>query len=217
MANLLIKELKNREYHQCWQEMSAFTNNRSSETTDEIWLLQHPKVFTLGQAGDPKHVLNLGTIPLVHTDRGGQVTYHGPGQLICYVLFDLRRLGIGPKTLVRGLENVTITLLRHFNIIGMTRPNAPGVYVDGAKIAALGLRIRRGCSFHGLAINIDNDLTPFQQINPCGFKNMPVTSILNLLGKRPDFSEVERILISEIAKEFGYTNALLSSKMECIS
>jgi lipoyl(octanoyl) transferase len=160
--------------------MRAFTAARDANTPDELWLLQHPPVFTLGQAGRREHILDAGGILVIQTDRGGQVTYHGPGQLIVYLLFDLRRAGIGVKHLVHLLEQVVIDLLAGLGINALSRLDAPGVYVDGAKIAALGLRVRQGSSYHGLALNVDMNLEPYRRINPCGFPKLRVTQIADL-------------------------------------
>jgi len=157
--------------------MRAFTDARTACTDDQLWLLEHPSVFTLGQAGRSEHVLDPGQIPVVHCDRGGQVTYHGPGQLVAYVLLDLRRAGLGVKGLVRRMEESVIDLLACQGIEATIRPGAPGVYVEGAKIASLGLRVRGGCTYHGLALNVAMDLRPFQCINPCGYPGLTVTQI----------------------------------------
>jgi len=162
--------------------MQQFTDARTPETPDEIWVLQHAPVYTLGQAGDPAHILNAGTIPVVQSDRGGQVTYHGPGQLIVYPLIDLRRYKLGVRSLVELLENAVIDLLKQYDINAVSRRDAPGVYVDSKKIAALGLRIRRGCSFHGLSMNIDMDLEPFERINPCGYAGLQVTQLADYIS-----------------------------------
>lgn len=156
--------------------MRAFTDARDADTEDELWVLEHPAVYTLGQAGRREHVLNPGDIPVVESDRGGQVTYHGPGQVIVYTLIDLRRAGFGIREMVIRLENAVISMLGKHGLVGEGRRDAPGVYVNGAKIAALGLRVRRGCSYHGLALNIDVDLAPFAGIDPCGFPGLEVTS-----------------------------------------
>ena len=161
--------------------MRAFSIGRGATTPDQLWLLEHPPVFTLGQAGRWEHLLDPGTIPVIRTDRGGQVTYHGPGQLITYLLFDLRRGRIGVKRLVHLLEQVVIDLLAARGILAAARPDAPGVYVDGAKIASLGLRVRQGCSYHGLALNVDMDLAPFRRINPCGYPGLSVTQLADLV------------------------------------
>lgn len=162
--------------------MQTFTETRTENTTDEIWLLEHPPVFTLGRAGKAEHLLNPGDIPVIHIDRGGQVTYHGPGQLIIYLLLDLQRLDLGIRHLVDHIEQAIIAMLADYSIMAQSRRDAPGVYVDGRKIAALGLRIRRGGCYHGLSLNIDMDLEPFHRINPCGYPNMEVTQVKDLLS-----------------------------------
>jgi lipoyl(octanoyl) transferase len=160
--------------------MKAFTAARDAATRDEIWLLEHPPVFTLGQGAKPEHLLDPGAIPVVRTDRGGQVTYHGPGQAVIYLLLDLRRLGFGVKELVRRMEQAVIDLLAEYGVAAERRPGAPGVYAGGAKIAALGLRVRGGCCYHGLAFNVDMDLEPFRRINPCGYPGLEVTQCRDL-------------------------------------
>jgi len=172
-----IHDLGLAEYRTVWQRMQNFTATRQPDTTDEIWFVQHPPVFTQGVGGRSEHILDPGDIPVIATDRGGQVTYHGPGQWVAYVLLDLRRLGLNVRTLVRRLEDSVITLLETRGIQAGTRADAPGVYVNGAKIASLGLRVTRGCSYHGLALNVDMDLTPFTRINPCGYAGQPVTQL----------------------------------------
>ncbi|MHB1332166.1 MAG: lipoyl(octanoyl) transferase LipB [Sulfuriferula sp.] len=175
MADVLIRHLGRVEYLPTWQAMQDFTARRDAMTADEIWLLQHPPVYTLGQAGKPEHLLDDIGIPLVRIDRGGQITYHGPGQVVAYLLVDLKRRGFGVRELVTRMEQAVIDLLAEHDIRAERRADAPGVYVAGAKIAALGLRIKRGCSYHGLALNADMDLTPFSHINPCGYPAMAVT------------------------------------------
>ncbi len=182
--------------------MQAFTDTRGPETPDELWLVQHDPVFTLGQAGRPEHVLAAGDIPVVQVDRGGQVTYHGPGQVVAYPLLDLRRLKIGARELVRRIEQAIIDTLDTWNIVAVRRDGAPGVYVGEAKVAALGLRIRRGCSFHGLAFNVAMDLEPFRRINPCGFRGLAVTQVLDL-GGPGSIAAVEDVLVGELARQFG--------------
>lgn len=177
MQNTVIKNLGLCDYQQTWQEMRDFTLNRGESTADEIWLLEHPPVFTQGMAGKPEHILNPGSIPIVQTDRGGQVTYHGPGQLIGYVLFDLRRLKLGVKAYVGLIEDSVVQLLAEYNIKANTKSGAPGVYVADKKICSIGLKISRGCSYHGIALNVNNDLEPFSRINPCGFQNLQMTKI----------------------------------------
>ena len=174
--------------------MRAFTDARMPDTPDELWVVEHPPVYTLGQAGRREHILSAGTIPVVQSDRGGQVTYHGPGQIVVYTLVDLRRANYGIRDMVIRLENSVIDCLAHYGIAGQGRRDAPGVYVDGAKIAALGLRVRKGCAYHGLSFNVDLDLAPFAGIDPCGYKDLAVTS-LSALGVSDDFhAVVERLL-----------------------
>jgi len=170
-----------RDYHSTWQAMQAFTDSRDARTADELWFLQHPPVFTLGKNADPSHILDAGDIPVVHIDRGGQVTYHGPGQLVVYTLLDLKRLGLGVRAAVTLLEDSVIALLADYDITARSRRDAPGVYVNDAKIAALGLRVRKGCCFHGLAFNVDMDLSPFRRINPCGYQGLAVTQLSDLV------------------------------------
>lgn len=167
-------------YEPTWQAMREFTSLRTSDTPDELWILEHDPVYTLGLAGDLKHLLNPGDTPVVKTDRGGQITWHGPGQLVVYVLCDLRRLNLGPREMVRKIEAAVIATLGGMDIDAERRPGAPGVYVGPAKIASLGLRIRNGCSYHGLALNVNCELAPFAGINPCGYAGLAVTSLAAL-------------------------------------
>jgi lipoyl(octanoyl) transferase len=182
--------------------MQAFTDARDRDTPDELWMVEHDPVFTLGQAGRWEHVLVPGEIPVIPVDRGGQVTYHGPGQIVAYPLLDLRRLGIGVRELVHRIEQAIIDTLETWNILAVRRDGAPGVYVGDAKIAALGLRIRRGCTFHGLAFNVDMDLEPFHRINPCGYEGLKSTQVLDL-GGPGSLAAVEAVLIGELARQFG--------------
>ncbi len=175
-----VLELGQRDYLDCWEAMKEYTASRGPADPDQIWLVEHPPVFTLGLAGRREHLLAPGEIPVVQSDRGGQVTYHGPGQVVAYVLVDLRRRGRGVRWLVRTLEQAVIELLEAHDIAGERREGAPGIYVDGAKIASLGLRVRRGCSYHGLALNVDLDLGPFSRIDPCGYPGLPVTRLADL-------------------------------------
>ena len=177
-----VRHLGEVDYDETWQKMRDFTDNRQKDTPDELWFLQHPAVYTLGKNGKPEHVLNSAEIPVINSDRGGQVTYHGPGQIVVYTLLDLGRLNIGVRALVTGLEQVIIELLNDYGITANARREAPGVYVNDAKIAALGLRVRKGCSFHGLALNVAMDLEPFSRINPCGYKGLEVTQIKNFIS-----------------------------------
>ena len=200
---LLVRRRGLSDYSAAWAEMRAFTDGRTQDTPDELWLLQHPPVFTLGQAGRAEHLLDPGEIPVIQTDRGGQVTYHGPGQLVAYLLVDLRRGGLGVKGLVHLLEGAVIGLLAGYGIEAEARANAPGVYVAGAKIASLGLRVRRGCSYHGLSLNVDMDLTPFLRINPCGHPGLAVTQLADLGGPK-DLRLVGDALAGEIARRLAW-------------
>jgi lipoyl(octanoyl) transferase len=195
--------LGQRDYLEIWTAMRAFTEARDAETADELWLLEHSPVYTLGRNGDPAHILAPGDIPIVESDRGGQVTYHGPGQLIAYALFDLNRLGLGVRALVTGLENAAIAALSQYGLQALARRDAPGVYVEGRKIASLGLRVRRGCSYHGLSLNASLDLAPFARINPCGFPGLETTS-LAALGAPVKPMEAAIPLVGAIMREFGY-------------
>ncbi len=185
------------EYVPAWREMQAFNRARNPQTPDEIWLVEHPPVFTLGLAGRREHVLDPGDIPVVKTDRGGQVTYHGPGQAVAYVLLDLRRRGFGARELVRRLEEAAITLLSGYGIDGHRRAGMPGVYVRDAKIAAIGLRIARGCSYHGIALNVDVDLAPFARIDPCGYPGLAATRLADQ-GVRDKLSAVQQRLAASL-------------------
>jgi lipoyl(octanoyl) transferase len=179
-AVLTVRELGRQPYEPIWAAMRAFTDGRDADTPDELWLLEHPPVFTQGLAGRPEHVLDAGDIPVVATDRGGQVTYHGPGQLVAYPLLDLQRLGLGIRNLVCVLEGVVIDLLADRGITAHRTDGAPGVFVAGAKIASIGMKVRRGCTFHGLAFNLEVDLSPFDRINPCGYAGQPMTRLADL-------------------------------------
>lgn len=192
------------DYLPAWQAMQRFTDRRGPDTPDEIWLLEHRPVFTQGQAGKAEHLLFPGDIPVVQADRGGQVTYHGPGQLVAYLLLDVRRLGLGVRELVSLMEAVLVELLATYGVPAEARPDAPGVYVAGSKIASLGLRIRRGCSFHGLAFNVDMDLEPFRRINPCGYAGLTMTQLRDLVGP-VDFEAVSRQLAASLVSRLGYT------------
>ncbi|WP_394987360.1 lipoyl(octanoyl) transferase LipB [Cellvibrio sp.] len=184
--------------------MTDFTNQRTPETTDQLWLVEHPPVFTQGQAGKAEHLLFPGDIPVVQSDRGGQVTYHGPGQLVAYPLLDLRRLKIGVRELVTSIEQTIVATLTYYGIESAAKPDAPGVYVNGDKIASLGLRVRRGCSFHGLALNVAMDLAPFQRINPCGYQGLAMTQMKDLLPNPPALEDVQTQLVAEFARKLGY-------------
>ncbi|MFC1748148.1 lipoyl(octanoyl) transferase LipB [Pseudomonadota bacterium] len=201
--NVTVRQLGLREYTPVWQAMQAYTDQRQSDWDDEIWLVEHPPVFTLGFNGKPEHLLNPGDTPVINIDRGGQVTYHGPGQQVAYLLIDIKRRKLGVRAMVERIEQAIIELLAEFNIQARGRRDAPGVYVDDAKIAALGLRIRRGCSYHGLALNIAMDLEPFTRINPCGYAGMAVTQISDL-GGPSSLSDVSQQLCQCLARQLGY-------------
>lgn len=178
-----IKQLGVQSYTDVWLQMKEFTQNRNAQTQDELWLLEHFPVYTQGQAGKPEHVLNPQSIPIVQSDRGGQVTYHGPGQLVAYVLMDISRRNLGIRTLVSQLEQVLISVLAQYDINAVLRCGAPGVYVQEQKIASIGLRVKNGCTYHGIALNVDMDLKPFLGINPCGFAQMEMTQISHFYPK----------------------------------
>ncbi len=180
--------------------MQEFTEQRTADTPDEFWIVEHPPVFTLGRAAKEEHLLNPGDIPVVRIDRGGQVTYHGPGQLVLYTLIDLQRRGLGVRALVDMMEQGVIRLLGDFAIDAVSRRDAPGVYVDGAKIAAVGLRIRKGCSLHGLSLNLDMDLEPFSRINPCGYRGLPVTQLSSLI-EMPDSRTIQEQLVGHLLEQ----------------
>ncbi len=202
---LTARWLGRQPYEPVWAAMRAFTDARDAATPDQIWLLDHDPVFTLGQAGKPEHVLAPGDIPVLKVDRGGQVTYHGPGQLIAYPMLDLRRLGIGVRELVTRLEQVGIDLLAEFDIAAERRAGAPGLYVDGRKIMAIGIRVRRGCTFHGIALNADMDLEPFLRINPCGYRGLEVTRIADF-GPSPALVELAGRYLRCFAATFGFAD-----------
>ena len=199
--SLRVRELGLQAYEQVWQDMQKFTDQRSDTTLDELWLLQHPPVYTLGKNGKAEHILDPQNIPIVQSDRGGQVTYHGPGQIIVYTLLDLNRMKIGVRELVTRIENAVIGLLDDYGISGNARRDAPGVYVGDRKIAALGLRVRKGRSYHGLAFNTEMDLEPFSRINPCGYQGLEVTQLTELTSIS-DFKDVERQLLSHLRFQF---------------
>lgn len=199
---LRLRRLGLKDYEPVWRAMQAFTDSRDEDTADELWLVQHPPVFTQGQAGKAEHVLAPGEIPVIQVDRGGQVTYHGPGQIVAYPLVDIRRKKIGVKEFVNRVEESIISVLADYGVTGERITGAPGIYVGGAKIASLGLRVRRGCTFHGLAFNIDMDLEPFTRINPCGYAGLQVTQLSALATA--DFQEVENRLAESLARQLGY-------------
>ncbi|EPM7950042.1 TPA: lipoyl(octanoyl) transferase LipB [Vibrio parahaemolyticus] len=208
---LVVKRLGRQDYEPVWKAMHEFTDQRTEETPDEVWLVEHNPVFTQGQAGKAEHLINTGDIPVVQSDRGGQVTYHGPGQLVAYFLINLRRKKLGVRDLVTTIENLVINTLKAYNIDSAARPDAPGVYVDGKKICSLGLRIRKGCSFHGLALNVNMDLTPFLRINPCGYAGMEMVQVSQFNGPS-DVDTVEKQLIEELVTLLDYERVEFSTE-----
>lgn len=204
MGQVVHKELGLVPYEPTLQAMKDFTDSRNENSADELWLLQHPKVFTQGLAGKAEHVLAPGDIPVIQVDRGGQVTYHGPGQWVVYLMVNLRRHKLGVRDLVDLIEGALVDLLAELSIDASGRPDAPGVYVDGSKIAALGLRVRKGCSYHGLSLNVDMDLEPFERINPCGFEGLEVTSVAQCLpGKPVDMEGIGRRLLDLVTQRLS--------------
>lgn len=200
---VIVRELGLRDYPSTWQAMRYFTDHRTPESPDELWLLQHHPVFTQGQSGKAEHLLFPGDIPVVQADRGGQVTYHGPGQLVVYLLLDVRQLDIGVRALVTLIEDSLVDTLASYGVTAAAKPEAPGVYVEGAKIASLGLRIRNGRSFHGLALNVDMDLEPFRRINPCGYAGLAMTQLRDLVGP-VEVAEVSGRLSAQLIRRLGY-------------
>jgi len=199
---VFVRHLGLTDYLPAFAAMQRFTDDRTAETPDEIWLLEHPPVFTQGMNGKPEHLLGPGDIPVVQVDRGGQVTYHGPGQLVAYLLLDLRRRKLGVRHVVSAMEQAVIGLLADYGIAAEARQDAPGVYVGGAKLASLGLRVRRGCSYHGLALNCDMDLAPFSRINPCGYRGLGITQ-LRTLGIDDSLQTVAQKLLAQLAEQLG--------------
>ncbi|MGR4990850.1 lipoyl(octanoyl) transferase LipB [Vibrio sp. WZ-1] len=208
---LVVKRLGRQDYEPVWKAMHEFTDQRTEDTPDEVWLVEHNPVFTQGQAGKAEHLINTGDIPVVQSDRGGQVTYHGPGQLVAYFLINLRRKKLGVRDLVTHIENLVINTLKAYNIDSAARPDAPGVYVDGKKICSLGLRIRKGCSFHGLALNVNMDLGPFLRINPCGYEGMEMVQV-SQIGGPEDIKAVEKQLIQELVTLLDYEQVDFSTE-----
>lgn len=201
--NVTIRRLGLQPYEPCFEAMKSFTESRDDSTEDEIWFLQHSPVYTQGRAGKAEHILNPEDIPVIQIDRGGQITFHGPGQLTAYLLLDIKRLGLGVRELVTTIEESIVESLRSWDIPSAPRPDAPGVYVDGAKIAALGLRIRRGCSYHGLSLNMDMDMEPWNRINPCGL-SVPVTQIADFVSDCPSSEDVIQTLAGKLVGKLGY-------------
>ncbi|WP_137297520.1 lipoyl(octanoyl) transferase LipB [Psychromonas sp. SP041] len=201
---LIIRYLGLTPYQETWQAMSDFTEQRDENSIDEIWLVEHKPVFTQGLAGKAEHLLTNSNIPVVKSDRGGQITYHAPGQLIAYLLINIRRKNFNVRSLVSIIEQAIIDVLADNNVVAVAKPDAPGVYVDGKKIASLGLKIRKGCSFHGLALNVDMDLSPFLQINPCGYAGLEMTQCRDL-GITSSVAELSPLLIEKLNQNLQYT------------
>ena len=203
---LVIRRLGRAGYEPVWRAMQRFTDERDDSTPDELWLVEHPPVFTQGQAGKAEHVLAPGDIPVIQVDRGGQVTYHGPGQIVAYPLVDLKRLDVGVRDFVHRIEEAIIGVLGRYGVRGERVEGAPGIYVEGDKIASLGLRVRRGCTFHGLAFNIDMDLEPFGRINPCGFAGLRVVRLSDYA--EVEFDEVQDHLVQAFVAQLGYSETV---------
>ncbi|MCH9769752.1 MAG: lipoyl(octanoyl) transferase LipB [Gammaproteobacteria bacterium] len=214
MQNLMIRHFTAlQDYQQTWQAMQQFTQSRHKDSSDELWLLEHPPVFTQGLAGKPEHVLAAKDIPVVKTDRGGQVTYHGPGLLMLYSLFDIERLGLNTRQFVIQLEKTVIALLADYDIDATAKRDAPGVYVEDRKICSIGLRIKHGKAYHGLCLNVAGDLRPFLRINPCGYQNLKMTQLADYL---PNISctDIKTKIIPYFQTQFGY-NQIQSTTQKC--
>lgn len=215
LHTLEVTDLGIQPYEQVWAAMTEFTHSRNSETTDKLWLVQHPAVFTQGQAGKAEHLLAMTDIPVVQSDRGGQVTYHGPGQLVAYPLLDLRRLKMGVRDLVTALEEIIIATLAHYHVEAFAKVKAPGVYVnvqgEDHKISSLGLRVRKGCSFHGLSLNVAMDLAPFLLINPCGYPGLKMTQLQDLLDSPVMLADVQQQFVTEFAQKLAYKTCRIPS------
>jgi lipoyl(octanoyl) transferase len=209
--HVVIRRLGLQDYQTCWQAMKTFTNERTDTTSDEIWLVEHPPVFTQGQNGKAEHILNSHDICIIQSDRGGQVTYHGPGQLMVYTLVDVKRKKLNVREMVNCLENAVIQLLAIFEIHAITKCDAPGVYINDKKICSVGLRIRRGCSYHGLALNVEMDLQPFSYINPCGYAGLQMTQISEQI---PSFkvADITAQLLEHLLTNLGYTSSLITTE-----
>ena len=205
MDQLHVRYLGRQPYEPVFEAMQAFTDTRDADAPDELWVVEHEPVFTQGLNGKPEHLLDTGDIPVVQVDRGGQVTYHGPGQIVIYLLVNVRRKAVGVRAMVTAMEHSIINLLSGFGITSEARPDAPGVYVNNAKVAALGLRIRRGCSYHGLSLNHDMDLSPFQRINPCGYQGLEVTQLKDL-GISSSWQEIAWALCGNLVEELKYSS-----------
>lgn len=211
-TTVIIRQFELQEYYSCWQAMKNFTQNRQVTTRDELWVLQHPPIFTLGQSADLKHLKAASTIPLIRIDRGGQITYHGPGQLIIYTLLDLKRKQWSIRGFINRLEQSIIILLKKYNITGVTIKGSPGIYVATQKLCSIGLRISRGYTLHGLALNVDMDLQPFQYINPCGYENLTMTSLKNL-GVQLDCSTLSKLMIEILSNQLEYNQLIFNDNL----
>lgn len=207
---LLVKTLGQQPYEPVWRAMQSFTEQRTSETMDEVWLLEHDPVFTLGRNAKKKHILSAGDIPVIEIDRGGQVTYHGPGQLVVYLMIDIKRRALGVRKLVTLIEQSIISTLNEYQLSARAKKEAPGVYIGDAKIAALGLRIKKGCSFHGLSLNASMDLTPFRQINPCGYKELEVVQLSDYI-EDVELSKLQQQLIFHLSKHLAYEKVITTA------
>ena len=215
MTQLIVRSLQGLQpYEATLERMQQYTAGRDADSADEIWLLEHPPVFTQGQAGNADHLLATGDIPVIKVDRGGQVTYHGPGQLVVYLMMDLKRSKLGVRKMVTLMEQALIDALASFSVEAYAKPDAPGVYVGKAKIASLGLRVRRGCSFHGLALNLDMDLTPFLRINPCGYAGMPMTQLASLTDLPVARAAVEQALLQTFITAIDYTEVVYRAEFD---
>lgn len=207
MPPLIVRSLGLQPYLETWEAMKTFTAERDQDAPDELWCLEHPRVYTQGQAGKAEHVLAPGDIPVIQVDRGGQVTYHGPGQLVIYLMIDLSRAKLGVRVLVDHIEQAIVAALAGLGIEAAPRADAPGVYVGDAKIASLGLRVRRGCSFHGLALNVDMDMTPFSRINPCGYAGMAMCQVREFV-EGVSVGDLATALSVELARRLGFTDVI---------
>jgi lipoyl(octanoyl) transferase len=213
---LVIRQLNQVDYTTVWEAMKSFTNNRTDETLDEVWLVEHPAVFTQGQAGKEEHLLCAGNIPVVQADRGGQITYHGPGQQVLYVLINLRRRKMGIRQLVTLIENAIIDSLNDYGITALAKADAPGVYIDNKKVASLGLRVRKGCTFHGLALNVNMDLSPFLLINPCGYAGLEMVQTSTLNGPQ-NISEAGESLVKHISTLLNSNTIVYKTGLETLN
>jgi len=202
MPELIVRSLGQQPYLETWEAMKSFTANRDDGTKDELWCLEHPRIYTQGQAGKAEHILAPGDIPVILVDRGGQVTYHGPGQLVVYLMINLTRRKMGVRALVDVIEQAIVRTLGELGVSARPRPDAPGVYVDDAKIASLGLRVRRGCSFHGLALNVDMDMEPFRRINPCGYVGLAMCQVSDFAAS-VSIGDAEQCLVAQLISGLG--------------